>query len=362
MDVRKNLNKRKKASCFILLLILLLTCFSFQTMAEVQIDTDANVSMSFQYTGKKGPVTGASFHVYHVADVAKDGTFIVKDAFKEYPIALNNLTQDEWQQLATTLKGYVWKDQISKFDTGKTDAEGKLSFPSEGVSMKPGLYLVLGDTRVIGSYTYYATPFFVCLPGLDTDGRQNNYHMNVVPKYRWDYDSPNDSDSEDYGISRKVLKVWNDQGHEVSRPDIITVHLLQNGRTYDTVRLHKGNNWRYTWYDLSRGYDWTVVEEVIPGYTVNVLQEGITFVITNTYVPESPEPDGGSDQPGGGVSDEYDDEEGWLGVLGDQDEDFQMQLLPQTGQLWWPVPVLICLGLVCMMIGAVCRRNAYEEE
>ena len=104
---------------------------------------------------------------------------------------------------------------------------------------------------------------------------------------------------------------------------------------YDTVKLHKGNNWRYTWNDLRRGYDWSVVEETIPGYTVNVSQEGITFLITNTYVPDSPEPDGGSDPPGDGVSVEHEGE-GWLGVLGDMEEDFQMQILPQTGQLWWP--------------------------
>ena len=361
MEVGKNADKRKKALCFIWLLILLLTCCSFQALAAVQIATDANVSVSLQYTGKKGPVTGAEFHVYHVADIEEDGRFLVKEPFKDYPIPLDDMTQDQWQELAATLKGYVWKDQIRESDYGRTNQEGKLTFPSEGVSMKPGLYLILGDTRVIGSYTYYATPFFVCLPGLDANGGQNLYHMNVVLKYRWDYDRPDDPDPPSRDVTRKVLKVWEDQGNEAARPESITVHLLRNGQMYDTVKLHKGNNWRYTWNDLRRGYDWSVVEETIPGYTVNVSQEGITFLITNTYVPDSPEPDGGSDPPGDGVSVEHEGE-GWLGVLGDMEEDFQMQILPQTGQLWWPVPVLVCLGLVCMMIGVIRRRSAYEEE
>lgn len=354
MAVRNNLNKQKKVPCFLLLLILFLTYFSFQTMAEVQIDTDVNVSVSFQYAGKKGPVTGASFHVYHVADVAENGSYIIKDAFKDIPIAFDDLTQNGWQQLATTLKGYVWKEQIAKLDSGATDKEGMLKFPSDGVSMKPGLYLILGDTRMIGDYTYYATPFLIRLPDYNTEDGKLKYDVNVVPKYHWKYDS---ADLSENGITRKVLKVWKDAEGESVRPEAITVQLLRDGQPHKKVMLHEGNNWRYTWYDLHPGYDWMVVEENVPGYTVNIRQEGITFVITNTYTPETP-----TEPSDDGISSEYNDEEGRLGVLGDWNEDFFMQTLPQTGQLWWPVPVLVCLGLVCMMIGAVCRRNAYEEE
>ena len=35
--------------------------------------------------------------------------------------------------------------------------------------------------------------------------------------------------------------------------------------------------------------------------------------------------------------------------------------LPQTGQLWWPVPVLICAGLSCMAVGLICRRRDHDE-
>ena len=34
--------------------------------------------------------------------------------------------------------------------------------------------------------------------------------------------------------------------------------------------------------------------------------------------------------------------------------------IPQTGMLWWPVPVLFCAGLVFIMIGAI-RRRRYGE-
>ena len=35
--------------------------------------------------------------------------------------------------------------------------------------------------------------------------------------------------------------------------------------------------------------------------------------------------------------------------------------LPQTGQLWWPVPVLVCGGLFLVLIGVVKRRSSKDE-
>lgn len=35
--------------------------------------------------------------------------------------------------------------------------------------------------------------------------------------------------------------------------------------------------------------------------------------------------------------------------------------LPQTGQLWWPVPVLICAGLACIVVGLIRRRREQDE-
>lgn len=370
MEERKIAFKSKKAFCLILSLALLFVLCSFQVFAAEKIDTNADVSMSIQYNGKRGAVTGASFHVYHVADVTEDGEYVVNDAFKDYPIAFDGLTQEGWLQLATTLKGYVWKDQIKEVDGGKTNQEGTVTFPSKGVPMKPGLYLVLGDTRVIGSYTYYATPFLICLPGVDANGAQTNYQVKVAQKYKWDYDSPGNPSPGSSTISRKVLKKWDDNGNEALRPESIRVQLLRDGKVYSTAELNKGNNWRHVWYNLRKGHDWSVIEEDVSGYTVNVSQEGVTFVITNTRTPVVPDKPDTPDKPGSERPDKPDDmtwEEynEWLeelGLMTPPGGNLYLPKLPQTGQLWWPVPILVCLGLVCMLIGAMRRRSAYEEE
>lgn len=36
--------------------------------------------------------------------------------------------------------------------------------------------------------------------------------------------------------------------------------------------------------------------------------------------------------------------------------------LPQTGQLWWPVPVLLLAGLLLVIVGAVMRRRGRRQE
>lgn len=37
------------------------------------------------------------------------------------------------------------------------------------------------------------------------------------------------------------------------------------------------------------------------------------------------------------------------------------QKLPQTGQLWWPVPLLLSVGLACVVVGLVRRRRDEDE-
>ena len=64
----------------------------------------------------------------------------------------------------------------------------------------------------------------------------------------------------------------------------ITVQLLRDGEIYDTKTLNADSSWRCAWDDLSDEYEWTIVEKEVSGYSTKVIQEGITFTITNKYV------------------------------------------------------------------------------
>ena len=90
-------------------------------------------------------------------------------------------------------------------------------------------------------------------------------------------------------------------------------------------------------------YTWTIVEKELGGYTVEVTREGITFVVTNTY-------------------DEKDETTARTPSTPDEPDTPAKQTLPQTGQLWWPVPVLIAAGLLFVVIGLVRRRGTKDED
>ena len=125
-------------------------------------------------------------------------------------------------------------------------------------------------------------------------------------------------------ITRKVHKVWDDKGYENKRPQYITVTLLKNGEEYDTQQISAAGNWEYTWADLPR-YDvdgkeikWSIREGYISGYVVNVTQNGNSFVLTNSVNKDK---------------------------------------LPQTGMLWWPVPLMATVGLAFLLIGAILKKR-----
>ena len=311
--------------------------------------------ISYMHAGE--PIADAAVSLYRVADVSETGAFTLTGDFAAYPVTLQNLSDTEWQQLADTLVGYVGRDGLTALDSGKTDTDGTLVFPCQQQNLHPGLYLVVIQRLQEGRYTYIAKPFLTCLPGLLQNEDTWAYDVIVTPKYERDYDTSDTPAT----VTRKVLKVWKDDGKKSTRPKEITVQLLQNGSVYDTVALREDNNWRYTWEKLDKNYDWTVVEKEVDGYTVRVSQEGTAFVITNTYdadVPETTtavtttvrdpaEPPSASTEP---PSEPIEPE----------DTPNRPQL-PATGQLWWPVTVLAAVGLLLILAGVLWNRGADDE-
>ena len=125
-----------------------------------------------------------------------------------------------------------------------------------------------------------------------------------------------------------ITKIWQDDGNESRRPAAITVQLLQDGNVYDTVQLSDDNNWMYRWTELPVNHTYTAVEVEVPEpYTMSVERDRTAIYIANTYngPPPPPPPD-----------------------------------LPPTGQLWWPVPLMVALGL-CSLLLSACYRHRDEE-
>lgn len=296
---------------------------------SIDLNREVSLTISYQDKEKATPLIGAKFNIYLVATVDEYGELTVAEAFKQFNIDIRGKDDEAWKQLASTIEGYVLRDKIAAADSGITDSEGKVSFPASGKKLTPGLYMVLGERHTQDQYRYDASPFMVMLPGQDQEVNEWVYDITSNAKF----ESERIPD-EPVTITRKVLKVWKDTGHEKERPKEVIIQLLGDGEVYDTVTLNVDNNWGYTWSGLDDGREWTIVEKELEGYTVAVAQEGVTFVVTNTYVEKTPSSNTSSTPTNSGKTN-----------------------LPQTGQLWWPVPVLVCAGLLLIVVGLI-RRGA----
>jgi len=87
-----------------------------------------------------------------------------------------------------------------------------------------------------------------------------------------------------------VEKVWDDGGY-AERPGSVDVVLLRDGEYFDEVELNNGNDWTYTWENLSVNDSWSVVEKSVPeGYYVSYSYDEAEekIIVTNTL--EEPEP------------------------------------------------------------------------
>ena len=273
-------------------------------------------SLTVTFASDGAGFAGAAFRLFRVAAVDEAGGFTLEAPFSAYPVSLEGLTAAGWRALAQTLEGYVRRDGLEPLEAGVTDDDGSLTFSG----LLPGLYLLLGEPYESGGWRYTPEPLLVTLPAEAADGGWN-YDEVIAVKFD---SEPIPTEEQSY----TVVKIWEDGGSD-SRPREITVDLLQDGAVYDTVVLSAANNWRQTWDGLDAGSRWYVVERAVPdGYTVTVEREGTVFALTNT-AEEMPE-----------VPEETPDD-----------------TLPNTGVLWWPVPVLALAGLTLFILGWGRRRH-----
>lgn len=322
--------KMNKLFALVLALFLMLAAYA---PAEESMDPQKKVQLTISFQENGAGIPDAKFSIYRVADLDKTRSMILSSSFDRYNVNIEHQSESEMAGVASTLAGYVLRDQIEPNFSGVTDQKGMLSFSGEQV--KQGLYLLMGQRHVYNGMAYTFQPALVQLPLWNAADERWDYDVEIKPKYEANPDVP---DAEK--ISRKVLKVWeNCEG--VSLPKEITVQLLKDGAVFDTVKLNAEMLWRHTWTELDAGHQWTVVEKEMEDYNVLVTQEGITFVVTNTYDPKDPSP-----TPTPKPTEKPSDGKGSGGTK-----------LPQTGQLWWPIPMMVSAGLLLIVIGLLRRRG-----
>ena len=316
------MKKYKSLAAFLLCLVAAISFLPVTALAAGSIDLNHSHSLTVTAVYGQKPISGMQFDAYLISTVDEYGELLVVDRYQEYADDLDIRGKDDerWQAIAQVLAREIMLDNALKPSrSAVSDVDGVAVFSD----IPMGLYLILGSTVEKDGYVYYTSPFFAIVPELDMSSNTWNYDVVANAK----------PGREPVKADYEVIKVWKDDCHKDQRPKSITISLICDGEVYDTITLPHNGAWNYTWKDLETNHQWTVTEKKEDGYQdPDVLQEGNTFIVTNTCSkPTTPI------QPG-------------------------KPTLPQTGQLWWPVPVLIAAGLLFVVIGLLRRRGAANEK
>ena len=273
-----------------------IVCFVFLTLLCCLLPMTLFADSNFMNMVVNCPVSNMQVSLYRVADE----NYNLVDAFSHYSI---DLKQDV-QGAANALENRILMDGIEADASISSDSSYKASFSG----LESGIYLVVGKEVFQDGVFYMPQVSLVSLSGdLSVDLK---YETSVKPS------------------CIHVLKVWK-RDNKKSRPKSIEVCLLRSdGVVVDKVVLNSDNQWSTTWDNLSTSYTYSVMETSVPsGYKESCTREKDTIVLTNT----------------GNFTDKVEKKD---------------EVLPNSGQLWWPVPVLLFVGLVLFGLG----RHLKNEE
>ena len=273
-----------------------IVCFVFLTLLCCFLPMTLFADSDFMNLVVNCPVSNMQVSLYRVADE----NYNLVDSFSHYSI---DLKQDV-QGAANALENRILMDGIEADASVTSDSLSTASF----TGLETGIYLVVGKEVESNGVFYMPQVSLISLSG----------DLSVDLKY----------ETSDKPSRIHVLKVWK-KDNKKSRPKSIEVCLLRSdGIVVDKVVLNSDNQWSTTWDHLSTLYTYRVMETSVPsGYKESCTREKDTIVLTNTG------------------SDKYRVEK--------KDE-----VLPNSGQLWWPVPVLLFVGLVLFGLG----RHFKNEE
>lgn len=276
-----------------LVTVLMLFCMNMTVFAadnHAEFDRSGSLTLTLKDVENNIPLSHAEVRIYQVADV------IGYNGVPEYVLtpafAESEISLDNLSDPALADRFYDFSVNHSLVAVSAvTDKNGNAQFGD----LSLGIYLVT-QTKSVDGYTDFE-PFLISIPQRESDNW--NYDVIAVPKT-----------GAVRLVDLEVHKVWSDSGE--NRPQSVKIQLLKNGKSIETVTLSEQNEWQYRWEQLRSDEEWSVREIDIPkGYTVSYKQHGYIFTVTN------------------------------------------VSALAQTGQLNWPVPVLICTGLICILIGWV---------
>lgn len=283
--------------------------------AEEKLDINQKCSLEIKYEA-----IDAQLRLYRIAELDEDASITLTEAYQDYRVDL----EDDAEAAALALESYIQRDQKVPEAYAQTDANGVVSFED----LETGIYLILSNRVEKDEFYYEPLPVMVSLPSKTVEMSEYQYDVVVNMKYT-------KAEIEDLPetINLKVMKSW-EGGSSNTQPKSIVATLLKDGLEHDKVELSQANNWQYEWKDLSSKYAWDVIEDKVPEhYTLKKNKNNLTVILTNTY--DDSDDDSSNKKP---------------------------PKAPDSGQLWWPIPLLVVGGLSFVVFGIILRKKENINE
>ncbi len=336
-------------------------------------------------------------NLYRIADWSVSSEKIVLTGqFGDYKVRISMASAGKLQAAAQSLADFVKRDRPLASMTQTLRAGENLAIND----LADGVYLMTVDTVRTEDTVYEFTPMILFLPNRDENG-EGIYEQEIrVSKYQAFERRPKNI---------RVAKVWKDMGDadDVDRPIELTVYLLKDGDVEDSQTLNGSNGWNYTWSELSPDFDWSVVEEdLTEDYKVSTEKTAdglvITYILTNISPdaewqednpnnpgrPKTPTPTAPPTEtptPTDGPDSEIPDNPHNPNkpktptptptnpsktptkkvtptpTASKTTRTTKSGRLPQTGLLWWPVPILVLIGVIFLSVGYI-RKDKNKRK
>ena len=167
----------KRIVCFLCTLMICLGMFQMECAAGV-IEPARSCSLTLSYARNGKGFSDLQIDIYRVAELSSDGQYKLLEPFSNYPINIYGITsQQQWQDIAETIRSYIAANQIEAYQSQKTDKDGYVSFGE----LETGLYMVKGTKAQNDNTVYMFRDFMVYLP-TPVDG-DYDYDVEAKPKY-----------------------------------------------------------------------------------------------------------------------------------------------------------------------------------
>lgn len=322
-----------------------------------------------------GSIRGMRWSAYRVGEFSSDGKLEFQDEFADYPVYLPDMSVSSLQNAANTMENYALIDEISSVASGTSDVNGEVLFQN----LDDGVYLFSGSRYISGKKIYTPTPMFVEVKSGETITSNAKFTVHERPSV----------DTQMYSVK----KVWQYDGDYVPlRPTEIEVELYCDNEFVKKITLGEENNWQYNWLgdatsvwrckELNIHVDYKVLYKnnetqyllinnrdvlynTTPSTTTTTTtsttdnSQTTTFTTTKTNTDTITSTSTSiSDVTTASSTDTETSITSGSSVSGSSTTTVRTTTtaggggkLPQTGQLWWPVPVLGAGGLIMFTIG-----------